>query len=81
MGSLVGDPKRHGGMENVRELLLKIRKLQPTGITCEYCGWNGTEEELQKAKYLNTDGSPYMIRVCPECQRNGGLVDHAIVAP
>jgi hypothetical protein len=60
----------------MRALLQKIIKPKPTGITCEYCGWNGTAEELQSAKYLNTDGTPYSIRVCPQCQRNGGLFDH-----
>jgi hypothetical protein len=60
----------------MRALLQKVFKPKPTGITCEYCGWNGSATELQKAKYLNTDGTPYEIRVCPQCQRNGGLFDH-----
>jgi hypothetical protein len=60
----------------VQGLLHKLRKTKPTGITCEYCGWNGESEDLHKAKVLNTDGTPYEIRVCPDCLRNGGLIDH-----
>lgn len=69
-------PGIEGRTRHMRALLQKIIKPKPTGITCEYCGWNGPAEELASAKYLNTDGTPYAIRVCPQCQRNGGLYDH-----
>lgn len=55
--------------------LLK-KKPKPTGIDCHFCGWNGKQDELHSAKYLNTDGSPYTIQVCPQCMRNGGLFFH-----
>ncbi len=55
--------------------LLK-RKPPKTGVSCHYCGWNGSKEELASAKVLNTDGTPYTIAVCPQCARNGGLDYH-----
>ncbi len=52
------------------------RKPAPMGVSCHYCHWNGTKEELASAKVLNTDGTPYAIAVCPSCAHNGGLVYH-----
>ena len=57
-------------------LLRKLKKALQTGVTCDFCGWNGSKDDLHSARVLNTDGTPYTIQVCPQCRRNGGLVFH-----
>jgi hypothetical protein len=58
------------------QALLRRNKTKPTGVTCQYCGWNGTPEQIYKSKVMNTDSSIYEIKCCPKCMRNGGLIIH-----
>lgn len=60
----------------LQTLLNKVKKPRPTGVTCDYCGWNGTVEEVATARVMNTDSSVYTIKTCPRCGRNGGLIVH-----
>ncbi len=60
----------------MRVLLNKLKRPPLTGVACEFCGWHGTKEEVHTAKVMNTDSSTYVIQVCPQCLRNGGLIDH-----
>ncbi len=52
----------------------RIVRPNPSGVSCDYCGWTGTPDEVVKTPRLNEDGAVYQIQSCPECQRNGGLV-------
>ena len=60
----------------LKPLLERVRKPKPTGVVCEYCGWKGAKEDIPTARVMNTDSSIYNIRICPRCQRNGGLYDY-----
>jgi predicted RNA-binding Zn-ribbon protein involved in translation (DUF1610 family) len=57
-------------------LFSKKSKAKPTGVTCEYCGWNGPKDKVIKAFVMNEDSTRYTINTCPNCLRNGGLVFH-----
>jgi hypothetical protein len=54
-------------------ILSLFNKPKQTGVTCEYCGWHGTKEDVFKATVMNEDSSKYIIDTCPNCMRNGGL--------
>ena len=60
----------------LKKILTRIIKPKPSGVTCEYCGWNGSADDVLKAPRLNEDGVVYQISSCPNCMRNGGLVYH-----
>jgi hypothetical protein len=58
----------------LQSLMSLVIKPKPTGVTCEYCGWHGTKDDVLKSPRLNEDGAVYQITTCPNCLRNGGLV-------
>jgi hypothetical protein len=72
--SSTADPKPEEKPGIFQNIWSRIVRTKPTGVHCEFCGWNGTTADVISAPKVNEDGAVYQIKTCPSCMRNGGLI-------